>query len=149
MTLQYKRTLYPLFPCKIHLLTVQYSVEKAAWNSFILNIDCMTTFSLPVVLCSWQDHFDINIVYSGLPLCLRPSRSHFLLVNSVTWTHFPSEFLTFINSSVTIVYSNGQLIFSFRLTAFGYFFLVSDLSSFIWKSILSFCFTSSWVLLFL
>ena len=37
-SLQRKRTLYALFPCKIMFLIVEYSVDNASWNSSILNI---------------------------------------------------------------------------------------------------------------
>ena len=45
-------------PNVIQLLTLQYRVEKAALNSFILNIEWMATYWVQVQCCTLQERRD-------------------------------------------------------------------------------------------
>ena len=67
-------TFYGTSQCKIQLLTLQYRVEKAALNSFILNIEWMATYwvqAVPAPNMYNMLHFAGTPRYRRIkPLCL-------------------------------------------------------------------------------
>ena len=46
-------------PCKLQWLKLQYPVQKAVWNSFILNIESLAIFWVHIRFWTWPDRCDI------------------------------------------------------------------------------------------